>query len=344
MTPLRTGKAALVALFTALLLTISACSTQNSSAPAASGTPSGGGMGSGDGGMGHGGVACPGVPSVASPPKRVITMDTGAAAFLVELGLGDRIIGTSGTDFTDDFEGRTRTSLEDLRVLSERTANRETVLSEKPDFVTGISTYEFGAFDGSPTPEQLRNNGAEVLAACDIADGVASDLDPTYSYIRNLASVFQVQAKGDALIQRIQKQVQDASPGGTKNVSILSLTAAPNGGQGVNTSGGSSLANAIIGLAGGHNVAQDVSGDFATVSAETVAAADPKVIIATTGITDQSADDLVAAIRASPLLSQTSAVKNNDIVVVPQTILLSPSLLNGRAVELIASAVSAADG
>ena len=46
--------------------------------------------------------------------------------------------------------------------------------------------------------------------------------------------------------------------------------------------------------------------------------------------------------RPGPLLAATTAVREDRIVVVPQTILLSPSLLNPRAVALVAAAVTAA--
>jgi hypothetical protein len=83
-------------------------------------------------------------------------MDAAAAAFLIELGVGDRIIGTSGTDI---IAGDVRTHLDAIPVLDQRAANREQVIAEKPDLVTGISVYELGSFDGTPTPQQLRDNG-----------------------------------------------------------------------------------------------------------------------------------------------------------------------------------------
>ena len=139
----------------------------------------------------------------------------------------------------------------------------------------------------------------------------------------------------------MKKQIAAATvPAG--NVGVLALSAAPDGGQGVNTDGGSSLVNGIITLSGGKNIAAAVSSEFATLSAETVTKEDPKVIIAVTGLTSQSPAQLVAAIESSPLLAGTDAVKHKRIVAVPQTILLSPSLKNADAVVTIARAVAAA--
>lgn len=50
-------------------------------------------------------------------------------------------------------------------------------------------------------------------------------------------------------------------------------------------------------------------------------------------------EDLLAAVRASPVLAGTAAVRENRFVVVPQSILLSPSVLNGDAVAKIAQAL-----
>ena len=64
------------------------------------------------------------------------------------------------------------------------------------------------------------------------------------------------------------------------------------------------------------------------------------MIVVVSGFADSSDEDLKAAIMASPLLAETDAVKNENVVVVPQRILLSPSLLNADAVQIIADAVA----
>lgn len=82
----------------AALLVSAACSSGGASptdaAPATGAAPGGSGMAMGAA------PECPATADVAEPPKRVITLDAAAAAFLIELGVGDRVVGTSPTSPT----------------------------------------------------------------------------------------------------------------------------------------------------------------------------------------------------------------------------------------------------
>ncbi|WP_447034888.1 ABC transporter substrate-binding protein [Streptomyces sp. DSM 118878] len=286
-------------------------------------------------------AACPATADLAEAPRRVVTLDAGAAAFLTALGLEDRIVGTAGPEFKDDFSGVTRKKLDAIPVLS-KVADKESVIAAKPDLVTGISRYELGSFDGTPTHKQLKENGIAAMVACDTAKGLSTDIDATYRYITHLAEVFHVQAKGKALIAGMKREVAARTAAvreGTDGTPVLSLSAAPTGGAGIDTSGGSSHANGVITLAGGRNIAASTPGDFATLSAEEVTRSNPRVILAVTGFSRQSGRQLVAAIKSSPLLADTDAVKNDHVIAVPQSILLSPSVLGVRAVRTVAEAV-----
>jgi iron complex transport system substrate-binding protein len=92
-------------------------------------------------------------------------------------------------------------------------------------------------------------------------------------------------------------------------------------------------------LAGGTNIAQDSGRDFASLSAEEVVTRDPQAIVVVSGFSRGSDTELLASIRSSPVLAGTTAVKEGRFAVVPQSILLSPSVLNGDAVAMIAAAL-----
>lgn len=297
----------------------------------------------GGGGMAMGGApACPPPPALDGVPQRVVTLDTGAAAVLVELGVGEKIVGTSGTDFSADFDGAVREQLDALPVLAERAANRESVIAARPDLVTGVSAYEFGAFDGTATVAQLAKVGAASLVACDVTKGAATTgIEDTYRYVSELGTAFAVPDAADALVATMKEKVAEATApyAGQEPVRVLTLTSAPQGGQGINTSGASSLANGVITLAGGSNVAGDVLADFAQLSSEVVAERDPQAIVAVTGISAQSPQELVAAIMGSPALAGTTAVREKRVVVVNQTALLSPSLANAATVAAVADGI-----
>lgn len=300
--------------------------------------------GSGAGGTGHPSAPpCPPVPQLGAPPKRVITMDGGAAAILTELGQRERIVGTAAPDFFAAFTGTERTELDSIPVLDRGQGNAESIIAAKPDLVVGISSYSFGGFDGTPSVQRLQQAGAASLVACDDAPSPVQNIDDTYTFIEQTATVFGAQEQGAQLVNRIKTQVSAATPApGTAPVRVLALSSAPQTGQPLMTQGGSGLANGIITLAGGKNIAADQNSDFASLSTEQVAALDPQAIVVITGFSPQSDAELSAAIRSSPALASTTAVRENRLVTVPQSITLSPSVLNGQAVATIAKGIRAA--
>ncbi|MEU6389411.1 ABC transporter substrate-binding protein [Streptomyces sp. NPDC046939] len=268
-------------------------------------------------------------------------MDAGAAAFLIALGLKDRIVGTAAPDFKADFSGAMREQLDDVPVLSGGRGDKETVIAAKPDLVTGISPYEFGSFDGTPTYAQLRANGIAALVACDTSRRPVTTIDATYEYIRHLADLFHVPGRGKKIIASMKREAaaRTSTVDGAHRTPVLTLSAVPTGGAGINTSGGASLTNGVITLAGGHNIAASKVSKFAALSAEEVARRNPHVIVAVTGFTSKTDRQLIDAIKSSPLLADTDAVKKDRVIAVPQRILLSPSLLNPRAIRDVAEAV-----
>jgi iron complex transport system substrate-binding protein len=320
----------------AVLLGLWACGTADPTQPpaAASASPS----------METGGPPqapqCPQPPQLSAPPRRVVTMDGGAAAILSRLGVADRIVGTAAPDFFKTFAGDELAALSAIPVLDEGQGNAEAVIAAKPDLVVGISSYSFGGFDGTPTTEQLAQAGAQSLVACDTSGGgPVKDVSATTTFIRQVAQVFGVEQRGADLIAQITASVDAAESSGGEPVRTLALSGPPTAGRPVSAQGGTGLANGVITLAGGTNIAEDALQDFASLSAEEIVRRDPQAIVVISGFAPGGDEDLVAAIRDSPVLAGTTAVRENRFVVVPQSILLSPSVLNGEAVAKIAQAL-----
>ncbi|WP_017594463.1 ABC transporter substrate-binding protein [Nocardiopsis potens] len=282
--------------------------------------------------------ACPEPPEPAAPPRRVVTMDGGSAAILHALGVGDRVVGTAAPDFFDAFDGRERAELDRIPVIDEGRGNREAVVAAEPDLVMGVHMFQFGAFDGTPTVHELSGAGIGVLVSCS-PPGPVSDLREAEAFIEDAAEVFGVPERGAELVERIERDAGRV-PGG-RPVRVLALSAPPGPGQPIGTMGGTSLANGIIARAGGENIAGGAGGDLARISAEQVAAADPEALVVLTGFSPMPEEELVAAVRASPLLSRGTAVRDGRIAVLPQSVALSPSVLNGRAVADLADVLHA---
>ncbi|MEU9885467.1 ABC transporter substrate-binding protein [Sphaerisporangium sp. NPDC051011] len=329
---------------TAIAIALAGCSSPSAAPTSSAGKPPASSSTAAAGSGADGATDCPATANLSTVPKRVVTLDTAAASFLIQLGLGDRIVATADAGFSKDFTGSLREEIDKIPAIAQGSdsANKEKVIAAKSDLVTGVTIYALGAFPGTPTQAELEKNGIAAMIACDTAKGEATDIDATYRYITNLAETFHVQAKGEELVASMKKQIAAAAPTTDANVPVLALSEVPSGGAGINTIGGSQFGSAVITLAGGKNIAASTHSDFATLSSEQVATANPKVIVAISGLSTQTPDELVASIKKSPLLADADAVKNNHIVVVSQGILCSPSLLNADAITTIADAIKAA--
>lgn len=279
--------------------------------------------------------ACPPLPVLATPPQRIVTMDGGAAAILVELGLGDRIVGTAATDYFTPFAGGQRAKLDRIPVLDPHRGSTENVLDARPDVVVGTSNLSFGGFDGTPTVEVLEKAGVKTLAACQTQPAPVRDIGQTTKFVLDAATALGVPEAGAKLADRIRTEAGRPTSG-VDPVPVLVLTGVPAPGTPVSTRGGGTLVNGVVAEAGGRNLAEDISAAFAGLSAEAIAERDPRAIVLLSGFAKTSDAELLAGVRASPLLAGTTAVRENRIAVIPQSIALTPSVLNGQAVRSVA--------
>lgn len=269
-------------------------------------------------------------------------MDGGAAAILLRLGVGDRIVGTASPTFFTDFTGPERTKLDAIPVLDEGPGNAEKIIDARPDLVVGISTLSFGGFDGTPTVERLAQAGARSLVACDaIEPGPVRDLSATTTFIRRAAAVFGIPERGTRLIVELEADIRAVTPPSVP-VPVLALSSPPSPGEPLYTVGSRSMANGVITLAGGQNIADDGPGQFADISVEQAVWRDPKAIVVISGIGHTPVPELLRVIRANRALATTTAVRRNRFVVVSQGSTLSPSVLGGEAVAAIAAVLRTA--
>lgn len=284
--------------------------------------------------------SCPATAELAEPAERIVTSDAAAAAFLIELGAGDKIVGTAGPDFKNDFDGELRKQLDAIPVIDEGQGAAEAVIKQEPDLATSISAMSFGKFDGTPTPEQLAENDIAVIAACDgVSDKPTSDIESAYAYITSLGDALDAQDEAATLVAELRDGVSKAGADQTDK-GVLLYSTMPGGPGGLMTNGGTSFANGIVTLAGGKNIAEGQMKRFASLSAEEVAESDPELIVVVTGFSPESDDAQIATVLEDPLVASTTAVKTKNVIAVPQRLLLSPSLKNAEAVEAIAQALA----
>jgi len=287
---------------------------------------------------------------LSTGPQRVVTLDGYAAQTLVRLGVADKIVGTG---FPAPFSVDTAPHAERLAkipVLAERVPVTEVVAAQQPDLV--LTSFEsFGGPSGSPKEADLVTMKAKGLTSClrggtaKAAGSALTDLAPTYEYVRKLGTVFGVRDRAEQLVAELEGRAGTVAaevPSGARP-KVLVVQDNPVAGQPLQTSGAGTIAHALISLAGGQSIFSDVSSMHAEISPEEVVRRDPQVVWVITDYTfaKLKGQELVAAVRANPLLAGTTAGRQGKIVSTSQYLVSFPSPLNLDGLEQLANALHA---
>ena len=168
--------------------------------------------------------------------------------------------------------------------------------------------------------------------------------DEVKNSIKTFAKISGNETKGDELIQKMDddiKDILDRLPIERKRVAILHSTA-----QGLTVQLDGSIAGNIIKMFGWENVASDMipiekNSDSAPYSMETLAEQNPEIIFVTSmGNSEELKKGVQDTINSNEAWQTITAIKNNQIYYLPQTLfLLSPGLNYPRAVEFMADLI-----
>lgn len=265
--------------------------------------------------------------NLSAPPERVITVGQASTELLYRLGLHDKVIGTSNwfTDVAKEFE--------DVNVKIERLADNfpsfESVVSKRPDLVTADFLFAVGPQGVVGTREQFQSLGIASYVLDSECAGVNSDgspkafrLDSLFQSIRNLANMFDVQAKGDELIREIQGReaaaITDAQQHNLNRLSAVFWFSSADIKMDPWVAGTTGVPAWMMSTLGIKNII-DAPEEWPSVGWESIAKANPDVIVIANMTRRRfDADDYqkkLDFLRSDPLTRQMSAVVNNQIVV-----------------------------
>ena len=130
-----------------------------------------------------------------------------------------------------------------------------------------------------------------------------------YQEILDMGKIFGVEEKAKAFVEDQKSRIQAVQDSleGKEPVEVLVYDS---GKDGVFTCSGSNFESLLIGLAGGHNIFDDLSDQqWVTVSFEEVLARNPDVILIH-DYDSPSVEEKIAEIKSIPTLAQLDCVKN----------------------------------
>ncbi|WP_460744029.1 ABC transporter substrate-binding protein [Mariniluteicoccus endophyticus] len=248
-----------------------------------------------------------------SPPARTVALTSNATETLLELGLGDRMVGTAymrGREIAPKYSE----AYAKIPVLSTEQPTMEQLIAVQPDFVYSGYPDGFSPKTGH-TREQLRDSGVKSHLTPEGCAKGAVKVDDIYSEIETMGKVFRVEDRARVSVTSLRERVEAVRTrvGSQRPVKVFLYAS---GTDKAATTGRNSMATALIRAAGGENVFADVNERWMSVSWEQVAERNPDIILVREeGTTPQYQSPSVAskieALKGVPVISQTTAIKDN---------------------------------
>ncbi|MDT0165104.1 putative F420-0 ABC transporter substrate-binding protein [Actinotalea sp. AC32] len=252
--------------------------------------------------------------TLEAPPERVVTIKSSMTELVLALGAGDRVVGTGFPDgpVPEDLADEAG----DLPVLAERVPSSEVVLEARPDLV--MAGWE----------SNLTGEGAgerDVLAGLGVATYVAPSAckDPAHQPDRltfddvfaGIEEAGRVLGESDAATELVEEQRAalgevEADDRGLTALWYSSGTDIPYVGAGIGAP------QMILDAVGLRNVAADVADTWSSLGWETVAAADPDVVVLVDADWN-SAESKKEFLATSPATQNLTAVREERYLVVP---------------------------
>ncbi|MCX5201656.1 ABC transporter substrate-binding protein [Streptomyces sp. NBC_00237] len=263
--------------------------------------------------------------SFAGAPRRAVTLDQSATEVLLELGLQDRMAGTS--NLKTKIAPQYREAYGKVPVLSPKLLGGEQLRAAAPDVVVASFADHFTK-DRSGTREELAALGLPTfLSAVDCPKenpAGKSPFDLLLDDYRNLGEVFGVEERADKLVREQRAALDKAKKDGAgvrgapRVVWVYSVY-----GDAPYVAGKTAMPSEMSRIAGARNAFDDLDEDWPSVTWEQIADRDPDFLVigdlSERGKPGDSAADKLKAIRGNPVMAQLDAVRKNRFVTVPGT-------------------------
>lgn len=291
-------------------------------------------------------------------PKRVVSIGQATTEILLSLGLADRIVGTAvwfGPVLPAYAAENAR-----IKRLADNDPSFESVVGQDPDLVAAQYEWHVGAHGSVGTRQQFSD--LRIPTYISPSDCVAKDnagggdgvrkqmftMDLVYGEIHDLARIFDVDARGDALIAELRAREAKAKAdvsGKAADVPVVFWFSSKDVKGDAFVAGKNGAPAFMMQALGARNVVK-TEDEWPLASWETIAAADPAVIVV--GQMDRRrfpADDLAVKrqfLATDPVASQLRAVKAGHVVVMDAQD-MNPSIRTIDGIEALAKGIAAAE-
>ena len=264
-------------------------------------------------------------------PERVVALGQNSAEIMLMLGLQDKMVASAfwPTKVLPELAKQN----EKVKVLTVEIPTLESILAQEPDFVAA----QLPLLLGPDSKVAKREDFAAVGVNSYLSPGVCTttkntgdiygsrkqmwDMTQLYKEINDLAAIFDVQDRGDALVASFKKREADLREKfhkGNKDLSFVFWFSSASPSADAHMSGKNSASGFIANVLGGHN-AITTETEWPTVGWESIIAAHPDVIVVSSLDRNRwaldNAQEKIKFLKSDPAVSQLEAVKKGHIVV-----------------------------
>jgi len=258
-------------------------------------------------------------------PKKAISLNQHVTEIMLALGLEDSMVGTAYLD--DNIYEPLQAAYDKVPVLAKQYPSKEQVIDAEADFLYGGWKSAFGE-KGVGTQEELEALGIHTYLHT-ASSMTKPTLEDIFTDIRNIAKIFRVEDRGDALIAQMTKDVEAVRTKLPQNGEELRVLVFDSGDKDVLTAG-QNFMNELVTIAGGKNIFGDVESGWTTVSKEDAIERNPEVVVVV-DYGETTAEQKINFLKNDPALKEIEAVKNERFVILP----LSAASEGVRAAEAI---------
>ncbi|MFV0251774.1 MAG: putative F420-0 ABC transporter substrate-binding protein [Beutenbergiaceae bacterium] len=247
-------------------------------------------------------------------PERIVSVKSSTTELVLALGLGDNLAGTAFLDgpYPDDLAQAGAT----IPVLAVRSPAAEVVLAAEPDLV-------FAGWESMFSADGLGDRGelAELAVASYVApaacqgEGYRPDplqFDDVFAHILEAGQLLGAPEAAASLVAEQRQELAQVSP----SQAGWSALWYSSGSDTPFVGGGSGAPQMIMDAAGLNNIAADVDASWGSVGWETVAAAEPDVIVLVDSDWN-TAQNKIEVLQANPVTAALPAVQQQRYLIVP---------------------------
>lgn len=290
-------------------------------------------------------------------PERTVALGHNSAEILFLLGVEERVAATAF--WPNSVLPELEPANASVEILTVEFPTLEAILSKQPDFVPAMLVTLMGPdskvakredFNALRIPTYL--SPSACATAADAKDVYGSrdalwTMDLLYQEIDDLARIFDVQDRGQALISDLKAREEKlrAEFARNENLTFLFWFSSPSPADDAYLAGGNGPSGYIADLLGGSNAVQTES-EWPTLGWEGIMASNPTVFVAAQ--IDRNRWDLdnaeakIAYLTTDPAVSQMEAVTSGRIVVMSGAA-MNPSIRTLYGAEQVAEQIRALD-